>query len=299
MNNNAKVSLPINQSFVNTTPDAIKKRRKHKIHLPSWATMLIIFVSMLLTIAILAGACFVCPVIFAGVLITALLVQVIPKDNGVFEYYVRDNSIEIDGLVNEDFSGVLTIPEYIDGKPVTEIGSYAFSTTNITEVYIPNTVTLISSYAFDNCPNLKVVHIGENVQAINHSAFNYCPSLTTVYMGDCVEYISSYAFAECISLENIELSSSLSDINHGAFENCESLKEITIPKSVTNIGADAFNGCDSLKNVYFEKTNGWEITTTYSSDEIILYDSSFSSDPSQAATDLTKTYVSYHWSNNQ
>ncbi len=65
----------------------------------------------------------------------------------------------------------VTIPSYIDGYKITAIGDDAFSSTSVTSVIIPNTVTKIGWFAFKECSALKAVTVPDSVGSIGYSAF--------------------------------------------------------------------------------------------------------------------------------
>ena len=225
--------------FENTTVDAQLKRRRRK-RLPHGAKVAIIIVSIILVIAMLSLACYLAGFTFFGVVIAIIIVSSMPENDGTFEYEVYDDTVEIVGLVDEDYSGRLYIPEYIDGMPVTEIGSYAFEDLeNIIEVYIPDTVTYIGRSAFADCAELRGVE-----------------------MGDGVEVIESYAFAGCYKLEAVAMSESLTHIGSYAFYKCYSLESIIIPGGVYWIGSHAFDGCEKLYEVFFESPYNWTVDTS-------------------------------------
>ena len=51
----------------------------------------------------------------------------------------------------------------------------------ITQLVIPETVTMINAYAFFNCQTITSVIIPSSVKFIEHDAFLYCSNLTSVY----------------------------------------------------------------------------------------------------------------------
>jgi hypothetical protein len=81
--------------------------------------------------------------------------------------------------------GVVTIPNYINGLLVTGIGDSAFDAFlgNIspTSVSIPDSVTSIGSYAFNECASLINVKLGNGVTNIGTDAFENCTSLVIAY----------------------------------------------------------------------------------------------------------------------
>lgn len=184
-------------------------------------------------------------------------------------HYVCSNATDI-------YIKRIVIADKINDIPVQTIGNNALEATHITSIVIPNTITRIQAYAFQNCaflekisiPNsvsavgqlafygcykLKVVSLPDSVSAISAGTFLNCLSLFNVTMNN-VGVISSYAFQSCTSLENINLPKSLITIGEGAFSLCNSLKSISIPENVTNIGANAFRGCTSLESVLVSRS---------------------------------------------
>ena len=222
----------------------------------------------------------------------------------VYTYEVgSDGTVTITDCDNSA-QGAITIPSQIDGKPVTSIGNYAFSSCySLTSITIPNGVTSIGDYAFWYCGNLTSVTIPDGVTNIGDYAFCYCNSLTSVTIPDGVTSIGYRAFDGCGKLNQINVDTantayssmngvlfdkdktelirypegktdtsyaipnSVTSIDFRAFEDCKSLASITIPNSVTSIGDRAFDGCDKLTQINVGLAN-----TTYSSENGVLFD---------------------------
>jgi len=126
----------------------------------------------------------------------------------------------------------VNIPAELGGKPVTEIGEFAFT----------------------NCSGLTKVTIPEGVTSIGAGAFQSCGSLTEVTIPKSVETIGNGAFGFCSSLTEVTIPEGVTSIKDSAFQSCGSLTEVTIPKSVTSIGEMAFYQCEALATVYYGGT---------------------------------------------
>lgn len=73
------------------------------------------------------------------------------------------------------------VPETINGVPVEHIGASAFSSCDVTEIYLPNSVLSIGSSAFQNCTSLSKITLPVSIHEIKNSAFLNCNSLSDVY----------------------------------------------------------------------------------------------------------------------
>src|SRR5438128_2128464 len=94
-----------------------------------------------------------------------------------FNYTTNNGEITITAYTGP--GGVVTVPDMINGYPVTSIGDSAFYRNyTVTSVTIPNSVTSIGAYAFDYCTNLTSVTIPNSVTSIGGYAFAGCTRLT-------------------------------------------------------------------------------------------------------------------------
>ena len=75
---------------------------------------------------------------------------------------------------------VVAVPSTISGLPVTSIADWAFYSTGVTNITIPDSVTNIGDGAFFDCESLINVTIGNSVTKIREWTFAFCPSLTSI-----------------------------------------------------------------------------------------------------------------------
>ena len=132
---------------------------------------------------------------------------------------------------------------------------------------IPDGVTSIGDYTFEDCISLTSITIPDSVTRIGDSAFNGCTSLTNITIPNSVTDIGRSAFEGCSSLTSITIPDSVTWIGYSAFEGCASLTSITIPDSVTIIENCAFKDCTSLTAINVATGN-----QNYVSVNGVLYD---------------------------
>jgi hypothetical protein len=179
-----------------------------------------------------------------------LLAAAIPataQQSGDFSYASDGASITITRYNGN--GGFVTIPDTIEGLPVTGIGEGAFAfCPYITRLTLPDGITIIGTRAFQQA-NLLATTIPDTVARIELEAFSYCRVLGSVTIGNGVTNIGNWAFETCTTLTNITLGNSVTDVGDWAFSGCTGLPAVTVPDTVTSIGSRAFYGCTSLTNV--------------------------------------------------
>ena len=152
----------------------------------------------------------------------------------------------------------------------------------LTDLVIPDGVTSIGDYAFDNYSKLTSVTFGSDVTSIGDRAFFNCGNLTSLTIPRSVTSIGEWAFAMCPNLESIVVEEgnpvyysvdnclidavtktlvlgcnnsvipddgSITSIGEYAFAYCAQLEEVTIPEGVTSIEEGAFGECSALVSV--------------------------------------------------
>ncbi|MDE6339471.1 MAG: leucine-rich repeat protein, partial [Muribaculaceae bacterium] len=124
---------------------------------------------------------------------------------------------------------------------------YGFS--EMTSLIIPNSVVSIGKYAFFGCKGLKYIEVPSSVISIGTGAFQACTSLNTAIIYSSVVSISERTFQACTSLTTIQLPNCIKDIGIRAFAGCRSLATLVIPNSVTSIGKSAFLDCSGLTSI--------------------------------------------------
>jgi hypothetical protein len=180
-------------------------------------------------------------------------------------------------------SGAYTIP-----YGVTTIGATAFySSTGLTSVTIPNTVTTIEPGEFkpgfenENFFDLIVTRMVKIIKndirkGLVLGAFGNCTGLESITIPGSVISIGEWAFAGCTGLTSVTIEEGVKSIERYAFFGCANLTSITIPNSVISIENGAFLSCTSLtsitvagNNAHYSSVDG--VLFSKAKDTLILY----------------------------
>ena len=187
----------------------------------------------------------------------------------------------------------IVLPEYINGSTytirlfssaksviiphgITSIGGVWGS--RLTNITIPDSVTSIDEFAFDNCDSLRFAKYGNckylgnpgnpylvligfvddsfktytihnDTKMIAPRAFVNCSSMTSIVIPDSVTSIGDYAFNWCTGLTSVTIGNGVTSIGEYAFDMCNSLTTVTIGNGVIDIGDYAFRQCESLISI--------------------------------------------------
>ena len=116
---------------------------------------------------------------------------------------------------------------------------------------IPNSVTSIRWWAFEDCSSLTSVTIPNSVTSIGYGAFSDCTGLTSVTIGNSVTSIEESTFEDCSNLKNVIIGSSVKVLEDHAFYNCSSIESITCySMRPPTVNTDALYGLDYSTIVY-------------------------------------------------
>ena len=182
---------------------------------------------------------------------------------------------DLSGVTNiqdNAFCGCKSFAPSVLCESLNYIGNNAFSGTAVTEVAIPDGVTVLARYVFSGCKQLQKVTLPETLTAIN-----------------------SYAFRNCTSLSEITIPESVTVINDNVFRGCQALTEITIPSGVETVGYDMFAECSNITTVKCKAivppgTSG-SFTSGMDLNHCTLYVAPFTIDAYRAAANWSDFYI--------
>ena len=156
---------------------------------------------------------------------------------------------------------------------VTEIGDYAFESTDLSTITLGKDLKQFSGMAFfgSHLTDIKVDSANTSLKAINGVLYNkamdtllfYPPRKAgkTFQVPASVKTIGSCAFCRNLYLESVDLSAAVT-LKDSAFQECYALNSIVIPDSVTSAEDFTFYSCPALKSVTFGKglkTTGYQM----------------------------------------
>ena len=95
--------------------------------------------------------------------------------------------------------------------------------------------------------------IPDSVTMISDWAFSECKKLNRITIPDSVREIGEGAFCNCMLLDEVEIPDSVTVIDDCAFRGCISLEKVVIPSTVTELGWGLFDGCENIVTVYCDE----------------------------------------------
>lgn len=122
----------------------------------------------------------------------------------------------------------------IQGNGLRRIGNYAFASTSIRQITIPDGVTEIGSYAFSQT-YLESVVIPDSVTELGDHVFFYCGSLRSAVLPDTITVLKDATFWMCGSLVELRLPKYLKELGQSSLYGT-SLPTLDLPQTLEIIG---------------------------------------------------------------
>ena len=118
------------------------------------------------------------------------------------------------------------IPSYTE-----HIGSHAFCDSGAESIALPEGVTSIGNFAFDDNDRLKEIALPQSLTSIGHYAFSWCTALGKITIPDGVTELPQGLFSWCTELKDVALGAKTEKIDTSVFRLCGKLERITISES--------------------------------------------------------------------
>lgn len=181
-------------------------------------------------------------------------------------YEVLDNNCV--ALVSEkdyqsSYTGDVVVPETVENSgskyTVTTIGPYAFYSSKVTSVQLPNTITTIYDRSFNYAKSLTTINIPASVknyintsspnEAIINASFKGCNSLKNVTLEEGLTVLARTMFDDksLTEITTINVPGSIKELPHSVFANLK-IEEIILNEGLEKIGEFALSGLDNVKS---------------------------------------------------
>ena len=153
-------------------------------------------------------------------------------------------------------------------ETVITIGYYAFQSSQLESIIIPDSVETIDSLSFEKSIQLKSVHIGKNVTTIRYNPFHSCDTLTEIIIDEenelfimidgllidvKQERLITYLLTN--EAETFTVPQNVTVLGDRCFNRNTHLKTIIIHSEVTELQSILFDGCSNLQTIIFEGTS--------------------------------------------
>lgn len=138
---------------------------------------------------------------------------------------------------------------------ITSIGTYAFDNTGLVELSLPDSVNSVGRSAFSECEKLTKVKWSLGMTEVSTSAFDGCVLLKTITGLDNVTSFADGAFRDSgfEIVDNTLIGEKVTTLGKNTFYGCAKLKTVNIPSNVKKIDSGCFRNCDVLTTVTIQE----------------------------------------------
>lgn len=166
------------------------------------------------------------------------------------QYSHSDNGVGNVGSQYEELPEVLTIPDMVNGIPVTSLAPGMFANHHrIKVITVPETVDEIPDYFVFRSLSIEEVKGCSGVSRLGDRAF-YVSNIRKILMPNLLEIKGQNNFQTCCFLQIVDIGN-VKKIPENCFKSCERLLRVNGGSGVTEVGAQAFLCATRLKSVPF------------------------------------------------
>ena len=171
-------------------------------------------------------------------------------DNYKYIIYPSVNEAVLTQVKNDNsLTENITVPDSVDGIPVTEIGSNAFKNMlSLVSVTLPDSIKTISPCAFEWCSHLESIEFGNSLETIGMCAFYHC-GLKSAVFPETLRSVGMSAFSSC-PLDEVTFGDDIQEIASNAFSSTN-ITELDFGNAPVTIASDAFKKCVQLQKIRF------------------------------------------------
>ena len=154
--------------------------------------------------------------------------------------------------------------DYEIPESIVSIRPCAFeNTTNLRSVKLPDSLLLIESGAFKDCPNFEFIYgkyasednkcalVNNSIYCDGNALLAFAGKNVKKYATSGARHIGSEVFAYQTSLEEIVINDEVISLGNYCFAYSRDLKSITLPANLKTIRYDPFIGSKNLEKIYF------------------------------------------------
>ena len=142
-------------------------------------------------------------------------------------------------------------------ESVISIRASAFSSSGLSEIYLPESVMTIDDHVFSENDNLRSICFPSNLVSLGEDVCSNCDVLEEFFIPGSVPGIPRRAFYGCVALKKLEIEEGVESIGANAFVGCSALEEVEIPNSVKTLGGSTFAACHNLRRVEIPALESW------------------------------------------
>jgi len=146
------------------------------------------------------------------------------------------------------------------GNPLNDSHKLYLNGELITDLVIPEDVTVIKDHTFEWCNSIKSITLHDNITSIGFCSFQLLDSVTNINIPESVTSLGVKSFLGCSGVTDLVIPNAVKVINEGAFQDCIGLKHVTIGTGVSKIDKDVFYNCPALEFVYLKSSTPPELS---------------------------------------